>query len=110
ALNDLLEDIGARNSDLLLSDAVLFVEGPGDKDTFNAWSETLGTPLAERNVTVIPMGGGAHAERGAPIRSQVLADISLRAPIPHRFVLDRDERSDAEIERLNKARGERCHI
>jgi predicted ATP-dependent endonuclease of OLD family len=46
-LGYVLEDIGARNSDVLLSDAVLFVEGPSDRDVLNAWSETLGTSLIE---------------------------------------------------------------
>jgi hypothetical protein len=109
-LGVLLEDIGARNSDVLLSDAVLFVEGPADNGALTAWSETLGIPLAEHNVTVLTMGGGEHAGRGAPIRSAVLAGISQRAPVPHRFVLDRDERGEAELAALRKALGERACI
>jgi putative ATP-dependent endonuclease of OLD family len=100
SLGEMLEDIGARNSDVLLSDAVLFVEGPGDKGTFQVWARTLGTPLDEHNVTVLPMGGGEHAERSAPVRSDVLEGISKKAPIPHRFLIDRDERRPDEIERL----------
>jgi predicted ATPase len=102
SLSPLLEDIGARNSDVLLSDAVCFVEGPGDRDTLRTWSETLGSSLTERNITLLPMGGGEFAERGAPIRSEVLTGISQKSPVPHIFVLDRDERSQAEIDRLQQ--------
>jgi hypothetical protein len=103
ALGEMLEDIGARNSDLLLSDAVLFVEGPGDKGALEIWAETLKMSFAEHNLTVLPMHGGEHASRGTPARSEVLEGISERSsPIPHLFLLDRDERSPAEIEGLLK--------
>jgi len=106
----LLEDIGARNSDVLLSDAVLFVEGQGDKATLEIWSETLGKPFAEHNVTVLPMRGGEHAGQGAPARSEVLEGISERSPIPHLFLIDRDERSPAEVTHLEKALPGRIHV
>lgn len=109
-LDTILEDIGARNSDVLLSDAVLFVEGPGDKHVMEAWSETLGASLTEHNVTVLPMGGGQYAGRSAPVRSEVLTGISQRAPVPHIFMLDRDERGHAEIERLEKHLGSHLHL
>jgi predicted ATPase len=97
-LGDLLSDIGARNSDVLLSDAVLFVEGPTDRDILLAWSDTLGRSLAAYGVSVLPMGGGGA--RGAKARANVLESISAGAPIPHLFVLDRDERSSRELEGL----------
>src|SRR2546426_1336882 len=106
-LSAMLSDIGSRNSDVLLSDAVLFVEGPGDRGALTAWSETLGTRLEEHNVTVLPMGGGEHADRSAPIRSDVLEGISRKAPVPHQFVLDRDERRQSEIDKLQQALGDR---
>ena len=100
SLSEMLADIGARNSDVLLSDAVLFVEGPGDRDVFHSWSRALGTSLEEHNITVLPMGGG---ERGkAPPRSDVLAAISQKAPIPHLFVFDRDERTPSEVAKFGE--------
>ncbi len=107
ALGAALEDIGARNSDVLLSDAVLFVEGPSDRDVLRVWSETLGTSLAESNVAVLPMGGGEYAEGKARVRGGILEGISEKAPVPHLFVLDRDERSRAEIEKLQRDLGEK---
>ena len=43
-LGEVLADIGSRNSDVLLSNAVLFVEGPADRDAFISLSRTLTLP------------------------------------------------------------------
>jgi hypothetical protein len=110
ALSASLEDVGVRNSDVLLSDAVLFVEGPGDRRALSAWAATLGLNLAAHRVDVLPMGGGENAPRGLPIRSEVLSGISKKAPVPHMFVLDRDERSKAEVAQLEDALGGRLHF
>jgi len=109
-LNEVLYDIGSRNSDVLLSDAVLFVEGTSDKLALQAWSERLNMSLEKHNVTVIPMGGGDNASRNLPVRSDVLQGISQKTPVPHLFVLDRDERSSAEIDNLQKKLGDHLHI
>lgn len=79
-LGDVLEDIGARNSDVLLSDAVLFVEGPSDGNVMHVWGESLGTNLTESNVTVLPMGGGEHAEGKARVRGEILEGLSEKSP------------------------------
>jgi predicted ATPase len=110
ALGDMLEDIGARNSDVLLSDAVMFVEGPSDRGVFFAWSETLGRSLEESNVTVLPMGGGEVAEGKARVRSEILEGISKRAPVPHLLVLDRDERNLDEIHALQRDLGDKVEL
>lgn len=110
ALGEALEDIGSRNSDVLLSDAVLFVEGPADQRVFEVWSEKLGISLEEHNITVVPMGGGEEAARGARVRSDVLEGISKKAPVPHMFVLDRDERGKGEVAKLQITLGGHAHI
>jgi predicted ATPase len=109
-LSQLLADVGVRNSDVLLSDAVLFVEGPSDRDSILTWSTTLGSSLTEHNITVLTMGGGEFAERQAPLRSDVLHGISQKAPVPHLFLLDRDERGQAELDRLHQRLGALCHV
>lgn len=109
-LAEALVEIDARNSDVLLSDSVLFVEGPADREVFLVWSRALGLSFDERNLTVLPMGGGAHAERHAPMRSNLLAGISRRAGIPHMFVVDRDERSQGELASLLQQLDEKLHV
>lgn len=110
SLGAVLEDIGARNSDVLLSDAVLFVEGKSDRATFSTWSEKLGVSLAEHNVTLLTTNGGEYADRTAPIRSDLLAGVSQRAPVPHLFVLDRDQRSTDDVVDLQNRLEQRVHV
>ncbi len=110
SLDPVLEDIGVRNSDVLLSDAVLFVEGSGDRDVLTVFSDKLHMSFDENNINVIPMGGGRHAERGVPIRSGLLNAISSRAPVPHLFLLDRDERGEQEIHSLEERLVDKVHI
>ncbi|PYT90141.1 MAG: hypothetical protein DMG36_20970 [Acidobacteria bacterium] len=110
ALSEVLSEIGARNSDVLMSDGVLFVEGPSDRETFMAWSDTLGKDLAALGVGLVSMGGGGQAMRAAPLQAEVMAGISKKAPVPHLFVLDRDERSSEEINRINGVLGDRVRF
>jgi len=110
SLEAVLADIDVRNSDVLFSDAVLFVEGPGDRDVISIFSEKLNMNVAQRNINVLPMGGGKHAERGAPIRSDLLNNISRKATVPHVFLLDRDERSKEEIRNLETQLNDNVHI
>jgi hypothetical protein len=56
------------------------------------------------------MGGGSEATRGTRARSDVLEGISQKAPVPHLFVLDRDERNQAEITKIQQSLGERIFI
>ena len=53
---------------------------------------------------------GRHAHRQAPIQSELLARISVQAPIPHLFLLDRAERSDEAVSRLVERGGGRSHV
>ncbi len=109
-LSAVLSDIGARNSDVLMSDAVVFVEGPGDQGALLAWSRTLGVSLPEAGVSPVSMGGADQAIKAAPIQADVLAGISQKTPVPYMFVLDRDERSDEEIARVKRLIGEPAHV
>jgi hypothetical protein len=109
-LGTVLEDIGARNSDVLLSDAVLFVEGDSDRDTLVTWADTLDLGLAKRNIQVLPMEGGEHVARGARPRADVLEGISHAAPVPHMFVVDRDERPERDVEKLQNSLGDSLHV
>ena len=81
-----------------------------DRAVFEAWSHTLGVSLEEKGLTVLPMGGGAHAARHAPIRTEILTGVSNRTGIPHLFVLDRDERGQQEIAGLTEQLGNRLHV
>ncbi len=47
---------------------------------------------------------------GAPIRSDLLRNISRKAIVPHMFLLDRDERSNGEIHNLESQLQEQLHL
>ncbi len=110
SLSNVLDDIGVRNSDVLMSDAILFVEGRSDKQVLIIFSEKINLSLLENNITILDMGGGSHAERHAPIRSSLLDEISHKASVPHIFVLDRDHRKQNDIDYLEKRLQGRVHI
>lgn len=100
-LSELLQDIGSRNSDVLLSDGILFVEGPGDKTVFETLAEKLDLPFGRRNISVIPLGGGERIDGlRSKAREDLLAQISQKTPVPSLFVVDRDERGENEIRRV----------
>jgi predicted ATP-dependent endonuclease of OLD family len=109
-LDEVLEDIGVRNSDVLLSNAVVFVEGQSDRDVLNILSEKLKMSVAKKNVNILLMHGGRYAHRTATIRSELLEEISLKAPVPHLFLLDRDERSEKEIRDLQSKLQDRVYV
>lgn len=107
---EVLTDIGVRNSDVLFSDAVVFVEGSGDKDVLNAWCRTLGVNLAENNISVLSMEGGDFSNRRVRLRKEVLEGIAGNAGVPHLFIFDRDERPESEIEGLQSSVGKTVYF
>ncbi|HCW08463.1 MAG TPA: hypothetical protein DGG95_13985, partial [Cytophagales bacterium] len=105
-----LSEIGARNSDVLLSDAVVFVEGESDLKVVQEWCRVAGIELSGTNTSVLPMHSLGHPTVSAPLRSETLKAIAKSAGIPHLFILDSDELSEAVIQRLKKELGEHLHI
>ena len=106
----LFDELGVRNSDVLMSDAVLFVEGKTDGQLLRIWSERLGRGLAERTITMISTEGGSNARTKVPVQARVLDEISRRTPVPSLCVVDRDERSRAEMERLTDGLSNLVHV
>ncbi len=105
-----LAELGSRPSDVLFADAVLFLEGPTDGPVFTAWAKTLGHDLERGNVKILTTGGGEMAGRDAPIRSEVIEGLASGLRVPHLFVIDRDHRPQAEVDKLEARLGERLHV
>jgi hypothetical protein len=110
SLGSALEEIGARNGDLLLSDAVLFVEGASDKSILSAWAANVGCSFESRNITILPVGSTEAVRRDGRARIEVLQSISTATPVPYRFLLDRDERSEAELAQLRQVLGDELTV
>lgn len=105
-----LREIGARNSDVLLADAVLFVEGVSDVAILETWASVLQDSLTSKGITVLPLGGTSNFNSAGAVRSETLEKISSGAPLPHLFIIDRDHRSSQEVEDLSKKLGIKLHV
>lgn len=102
-LNDLalaLSELGSRNSDLLLADFVLFVEGSSDEKIFKTWAKTLGVDFDSRNIFCMTIGGSRNFHYYA--NSDVLQRVSQKSPIPHLLVIDSDEKSENTIKKIQE--------
>lgn len=109
-LHSALAEIGARNSDVLLSDAVVFVEGESDLQVVQEWCRISDIPLAGTNTSILVMRSFGRPETALPLRSETLKAIAVSAGIPHLFLLDSDELSEAVRKRIKKDLGDRVHI
>lgn len=107
-IRDLLSEIGVHNSDLFLSDAVLFLEGPSEESVFSIWCDSFGINFEKLNITTIITSGGYSSH--AKLRSKLIEDISDGSPIPHLIILDRDERDSGEILELKTNLGNRVYV
>jgi hypothetical protein len=103
ALRAALADVGAKMSDVLGFEHLLWVEGPSDADTFSLlssqWFPDLAATLAFLPVKHTSDFDGNSAANTAHIYRQV---SSMGAPMPPnvRFLFDREGRTDSEIQSL----------
>ncbi len=100
-------ELGLRLSSLFMFDRLVFVEGPSDEAILREWASTLGINLSQSNVGFIAMGGArnfTHYTTGAVL------SLLTRRQVKMCFLMDRDERDDAEIARLRAALGENAVV
>jgi predicted ATPase len=100
-------DLGLRNSDILLSNGIIFVEGESDRGVWPALGNLLSASFAERNLICVEMNGGAYLSQ-ARLRSDILDKVSQRTSVPHLFIFDRDERPNEEVVAITRTLGGRA--
>ncbi len=83
-LAEALTDIGHRPEDVLLTRAVIFVEGRSDQEVFQAFAESLGYAVGFGEFPIIPMDGDRRLPAFAV--AQTLLNLPVRMPIY--FVID----------------------
>ena len=93
-----LNALGSKNSDVLLADSVLFVEGNSDEKIIKAWARNLGIDFDSKNILCVKIGGGRNLNYYA--KTDLLKKISLKSPVPYFFIIDRDEKSETTIKRI----------
>lgn len=101
------KELGLRLSSLFMFDRLLFVEGPSDEAAVREWSSTLGISLSQANLGFIHMGGVHNFGHFAS--EEVLSLLSKRQ-VKMWFLVDRDERDEAEVEKLQKLLGENAEL
>lgn len=98
AMPEVLRSVGARPSDVLSAERVLFVEGESDAEILRVWFPEL---LLRRGTVVVSAGGGDEAWKTRLVERLVeVADELERNML---FLRDRDELDAASVERLERS-------
>jgi len=100
-------ELGIRLSSLFMFDRLVFVEGPSDEDILRAWATTLGVNLSQANVGFISMGG---VRNFAHYAAEATLSFLTKRRVQMWFVIDRDERDDADVSRLREILGEKASV
>jgi len=90
-LGRILSDIGVKNSDVLLSNAVCFVEDRVDGEVLEILAQKMGISYPKLGISLVPTKGSSRSRTVAGVGTQLLKTISQGTPLPHAFVFDRDE-------------------
>ena len=106
-----VDEIGARNSDILQSDFVIYVEGPSDVKVLEALSEAYVDDWNEHNITIQHLGGTGNMRHCEP---EKLKKINRHFA----FLFDSDKTSadddlKGEVESIREQADEadiECHV
>jgi len=92
-----LSELGSKNSDLLLADIALFVEGESDEGILKTWANKLGIDFESNNVLCLHIHGCRNLNYY--VNSEVLDRIS-KLKMPYYFIIDSDEKSLETISKI----------
>ncbi len=71
-------ELGARPTDVLLARRFIVVEGDSDVQAFDLWARTLGSPLGDHGVRLVPAGGHGSAAQVGRVLDLVYAGAEVR--------------------------------
>ncbi|MCY1137112.1 AAA family ATPase [Actinoplanes sp. Pm04-4] len=91
------KELGLRLSSVFMYDRLVFVEGPSDEAILREFAFKLGLNLSKRSIGFVSMGG---ARNSAHFANSSTMELLSRRQVRSWFVIDRDERSESEVERL----------
>jgi len=100
-------ELGIRLSTVFMFDRIVFVEGPSDESVLRELASISGVDLNGASVAFVHMGGVANFTHYA---AEATLDLLSRRRVRMWFVVDRDERDEAEIEKMVKRLGDRADI
>jgi putative ATP-dependent endonuclease of the OLD family len=97
AESKLPKELGIRLSSLFMFDRIVFVEGPTDEAIIREWATVLDINLSQANVGFISMGGVRNFVHYA---NETIFNCLTKRQVSIWFVIDRDERDQAEVEKI----------
>ena len=95
--------LGMKLNSLFFYERLVFVESESDERILRAWAETLDLDLTSTNVGFVRMNGSRSLTTFAA--GETLSFLKTRQ-MKIFFLIDRDERTEREIERLQKQVGD----
>ena len=109
-LNEILQTLGIRRSDIFQAEKILFVEGTSDRIFFSKVSEKLNMSFFKNDVGIIHLGGVGKGKRYLKLWNE----ITKINKIPKFFLLDKGtqkeandlEKSDSTVESYVLKQGE----
>lgn len=90
-------ELGIRLSTVFMFDRIVFVEGPSDESVLRELSRTKGIDLNSAGVAFVHMGGVSNFAHYA---AQTTLDLLSRRRVQMWFIIDRDERDEAETRKM----------
>lgn len=115
-IQEVLSDIGIKNSDFALSEKVIFVEGESEEVILPFILNYFGAKQLGYNYRILRMNGTGNefTKNSAMTRNkekidQILGQIAY-SPIPYRILIDMDEKSAEKIDAIEKKYGENVII
>jgi hypothetical protein len=94
-------------SSLFLYDRLVFVEGRTDEGILLEWASILGVNLGNANVGFVQMGG---ARTFAYYAAERTLSFLAKRNVKTWFLLDRDDRDDGEVKKLQNAYGQTASV
>jgi predicted ATP-dependent endonuclease of OLD family len=101
------KELGVRLSSLFMFDRLVFVEGPSDEAIIREWANTLSINLSQANVGFISMGGVRNFGHYA---ADTIINFLTRRQVTAWFILDRDERDQEEVRKLQQRLGAKARV
>ncbi|MFD9658502.1 AAA family ATPase [Streptomyces mirabilis] len=93
------QELGIRLSSLFMYDRLVFVEGPSDEQVLRSFADTLNVSFGQAALGFVTTGGARNFTHYAT--ASTLSFLRKRN-VTTFFVLDRDERNDEDLEKLQR--------
>ena len=105
--SEIPRDLGMRLSSLFMFDRLVFVEGLSDELILREFAASLGLNLSEANVGFVHLQG---ARNFAHFANEATFSLLSKRRVRCTFIIDRDERDDAEVTQMRNTLGDRAKL